>query len=212
MGSLSSEPWQCVTREAGWQPRDSQGEFVHDNQLWVLGGWFDPQLPNPRDVWKSADGVNWTCVCKEAPWLHSDIPVALSYDGRIWIFGGGSWKPDHRERNDVWCSEDGEQWTQITDAAPWQSRIWFSAVGYRDHMWVLGGWSAEHGNFGDAWYSRNGADWHAYETDLCWAPRHEQSGLVLHDRIWIAGGFADKLDSEVWSLSLPTDWPGAEIS
>src|ERR1700722_18547531 len=33
--------WVQVTDKAGWQPRDSQGELVHDNKLWIMGGWFD---------------------------------------------------------------------------------------------------------------------------------------------------------------------------
>ena len=50
--------WVRVTENAGWQARDSQGEFVYDDHMWILGGWFTPQTPNPRDVWKSPDGKN----------------------------------------------------------------------------------------------------------------------------------------------------------
>ena len=48
--------WQLETSEADWQARDSQGEFVYRNQMWILGGWDTPQTPNPCDVWKSEDG------------------------------------------------------------------------------------------------------------------------------------------------------------
>ncbi len=30
--------WVCETRQAAWQARDSQGDFVYDNHLWILGG------------------------------------------------------------------------------------------------------------------------------------------------------------------------------
>ena len=50
--------WKCVIEAAPWQPRDSQGELVYDDHMWILGGWFTPQTPNPRDVWKSPDGKN----------------------------------------------------------------------------------------------------------------------------------------------------------
>ena len=30
-----------VTEAADWQPRDSSGEVVYKNRLWILGGWFD---------------------------------------------------------------------------------------------------------------------------------------------------------------------------
>ncbi len=29
--------WVRVTEKAPWRPRDSQGELVHDNHLWILG-------------------------------------------------------------------------------------------------------------------------------------------------------------------------------
>ncbi len=42
--------WVQETPKATWQARDSQGEFVFKGQMWILGGWFTPQLPNPRDI------------------------------------------------------------------------------------------------------------------------------------------------------------------
>ena len=33
--------WVKVTDKAGWQPRDSSGEVVYKDRLWLLGGWFD---------------------------------------------------------------------------------------------------------------------------------------------------------------------------
>ena len=45
--------WVKVTDKAGWQPRDSQGEVVYKDQLWILGGWYDSFKPCPRDVWSS---------------------------------------------------------------------------------------------------------------------------------------------------------------
>lgn len=304
--------WKCVTKQAGWQARDSVGEVVFDDHLWILGGWFDRDIPNPRDVWKSPDGVQWTCAQKVAPWVHSDIPVVLNYKGRIWMMGGrrlpgaensnkvwssrdgaqwdlvceaagwsprvgaghvvfqdkmwvlggsenfydgndrtlhndvwsstdganwtlvienapwskrafhyvvafagkmwvisgGSWKPTNDVSNDVWCSEDGKNWTLVTDHAPWQGRIWFTSVAYRGHLWILGGWEIAHGNFGDVWFSKDGKDWTEMKSEVIWKKRHEPSGLVLHDKIWILGGHAQPLDSEVWSLQLPKDWKG----
>lgn len=111
--------WQCVTKQAGWQPRDSVGEVVFDNHMWILGGWFRHDLPNPRDVWKSPDGVEWTCVQAVAPWVHSDIPVVLNHKGRIWIMGGAAssrrkiWiLGGHAEPldNDVWSLQLPKDW------------------------------------------------------------------------------------------------------
>ena len=302
--------WVCVTAAAAWQPRDSQGEFVYRDHMWILGGWFTPQTPNPRDVWKSPDGRNWTRTVAQAPWDHGDLPAsmvfqdkmwlmggrilpgtvvsnkvwssidgaewtletdgagwcprvspsfvvfkdrmwvmggvedfyenndqtlkndvwstadgkawtlevanapwskrahaqAVVFDDKIWIMGGGHWKPDTIPLNDVWCSADGVNWTLVTDAAPWQKRMWFSLVVYRNRMWVLGGWNREDGNFGDVWYSADGTNWTQLESSVIWKNRHEHSAYVFQDKIWVAGGHAEPLDSEVWSLEIPHGW------
>ncbi len=301
--------WVCVNKEAPWQARDSQGEMVFDNHLWIFGGWFTPQTPNPRDVWKSPDGKNWTCTVEVAPWVHGDLPATMPYkgkmwlmggrklpgaensnkvwsstdgadwkleceaswcprvghsftvfkdrmwiiggtenfyedneqtmkndvwstadgknwkletenagwpkrrdghvivfDNKLWMMGGGSWNPENIPRNDVWYSEDGVNWTQATDAAPWTPRLWFTAVAYRDHMWMMGGWNRVDGNFNDIWYSKNGKDWTEVKSDVIWKTRHEHSAYVFKDKIWIAGGHAEPLNSEVWSLEIPKNW------
>src|SRR5262245_41722405 len=33
--------WILETASASWQARDSQGELVFNNRLWILGGWFN---------------------------------------------------------------------------------------------------------------------------------------------------------------------------
>ncbi|MEY2727174.1 MAG: hypothetical protein RLZZ458_3041, partial [Planctomycetota bacterium] len=60
--------WRLETPAAGWRPRDSSGEVVFKNRMWILGGWFDSYSPPPRDVWSSADGMHWEQVTGEAPW------------------------------------------------------------------------------------------------------------------------------------------------
>lgn len=313
--SLGCDPpkpnWVKITDKAGWQPRDSQGEVVFKDQLWILGGWFQSFEAPPRDVWSSADGKTWKQVTKEAPWKHSDLPMALVHDdkmwllggwyngrlpghsasnevwhstdgakweaatlkagwspriaagavsfqgkmwilggtenyyfgdkkslkndvwsskdgkewqlvtekagwaprayhqavvhdGKIWVFGGGNYVPEYAAFNDVWCSADGKEWTAVTAHAPWSPRIWFSAVTYRERIWVLGGWSNKpEKNWGDVWHSKDGKNWEQLKTETCWKERHEHSAYVWRDKIWVAGGHAKPLTSEVWALELP---------
>jgi hypothetical protein len=304
--------WALVNPQADWQARDSEGEFIFRNHLWILGGWFDAKQPNPRDVWKSSDGKQWARTVEVAPWEYSDLSVALVYhdrmwfmggrklpgkensnevwsspdgaqwtlesphagwaprvapcsavfrdrmwvfggttdfyvntdetlfndvwtstdgkawtletadagwarrtnaqgvvfDNKLWIMGGGRWHPDALVHNDVWCTRDGANWTEVTASAPWKPRQWFSLAVYRGHMWVLGGWSKEEGNFGDVWYSKDGRHWTELKSNVIWTNRHEQSVVVFQDKLWLYGGYADALTSEVWTLELPPDWTG----
>lgn len=306
--------WQLETRDAGWQARDSQGEVVYNEQLWIFGGWFNSFEAPPRDVWNSSNGKDWQLVTKAAPWIHSDLPMSAVFQNRMWmmggwyngrlpghsatssvwsstdgknwkqeteaagwsprlaaatvvfkdrlwilggtenyyfgdesslkndvwstsngrdweqmtadagwaprsyhqaavlndriyVFGGGNYVPEYVGYNDVWSSADGVTWRRETEAAPWRARLWFSAVTYRDHMWVIGGWSNNPStNLGDVWYSKDGQHWEEFKTPTVWKERHEHSALVFQDRIWVAGGHARPLNSEVWSLHIPEDW------
>jgi hypothetical protein len=308
--------WVKVTDNAGWQARDSQGEVVFKDKLWVFGGWFDSYSAPPRDVWSSADGKDWKLVTKHAPWKHSDLPMAVTFkdkmwlmggwyngrlkgheagnevwssadgenweqatakaawtprlagglvefngkmwllggtenyyfgddkslkndvwssndgkdwkretadagwsprayhqavvhDGKMWVLGGGNYVPKYHAKNDVWSSADGVNWTRATEKAPWHERLWFSAVTYRGHIWVLGGWSnPPYTNHGDVWYSKDGKDWKELKTAACWKERHEHSAYVFRNKLWVAGGHAKPLNSEVWRLELPKGWTG----
>ncbi len=308
--------WVKVTDQAGWQPRDSQGEVVFRHRLWLMGGWYNSFEAPPRDVWSSADGKTWKLVQKQAPWKHSDLPMTLAFADRMWlmggwyngrlpghsassevwsstdgssweqataaagwtpriaaaavvfqnrmwilggtenyyfgdekslkndvwsstdgkewkqvtaaagwsprayhqaavlgnkiyVFGGGNYVPKYEAYNDVWCSENGVDWTQLTAAAPWSPRLWFSTAVYRDQIWVLGGWSNNPSrNWGDVWHSPDGQNWTQLKSAASWKERHEQSVYVFQDKLWLAGGHAQPLSSEVWSLELPPDWKG----
>ncbi len=309
--------WRLVTKDAGWQARDSQGEVVHAGRLWIFGGWFHSYEAPPRDVWSSADGISWSLVEKSAPWIHSDLPMSVTFKDRMWVmggwyngrlpgcsasssvwssldgvkwdlsvekagwsprlaaatvvfkdrmwilggtenyyfgndrslkndvwstsdgcewhqatenaawaprayhqatvlndriyvFGGGNYVPEYKGFNDVWSSVDGINWQLETEFAEWQARLWFSAVSYRDHIWVIGGWSNNPStNWGDVWYSKDGRTWLEFKTTTKWKERHEHSAFVFQDHIWIAGGHAQPLCSEVWSLQVPEGWSGA---
>ena len=120
-----SPNWVKVTDKAGWQPRDSQGELVFDNRLWIFGGWFDSFHSPPRDVWSSADGKSWKLVTDSAGWKHSDLPMSLTFKDRMWMMGGwyNGRLPDHSASNEVWWSTDGGKWEQATAKAGWTQRI-----------------------------------------------------------------------------------------
>ena len=80
--------WVLETESSKWQPRDSQGEFVYRNRLWILGGWFNSNEAPPRDVWSSANGRDWNLATESAPWIHSDLPMSIVFQDRMWMMGG----------------------------------------------------------------------------------------------------------------------------
>jgi hypothetical protein len=209
--------WVKVTDKAGWQPRDSQGEVVFKDQLWIFGGWFDSFNAPPRDVWSSADGKTWKEVTKSAPWKHSDLSMSLAMNGKMWFMGGwyNGRLPGHSASNEVWSSTDGSTWEQATEHAGWSPRIAAAVVEFQGKMWMLGG--IEDYYFGndqslknDVWSSADGKEWKQVTANAEWSPRAYHQAVVLNDKIYVFGGgnYVPKYHAlnDVWSSSDGVHW------
>jgi hypothetical protein len=209
--------WVLETKAAGWQPRDSQGEVVFADRLWIMGGWFDSQHAPPRDVWSSADGRAWKLVEKAAPWIHSDLGMAIAFQDRMWFMGGwyNGRLPGHSASNQVWSSTDGAHWRQVTAKAAWSPRIAAAVVEFQGRMWILGG--IENYYFGDqrslkndVWSSADGNQWKLETAAAGWSARAYHQAAVLNKRIYVFGGGnyvpAYQAKNDVWSSADGVSW------
>jgi hypothetical protein len=209
--------WVKVTDRAGWQPRDSQGEAVYQNRLWLLGGWYDSFKPTPRDVWSSPDGEHWTLVQKTAPWKHGDLPMTLAFDGKLWLMGGwfNGRMPGHSVSNEVWWTKDGAEWHLATPHAGWTPRLAAGAVVFDGKMWILGGtekyyFGDEKSTQNDVWSSSNGSEWHRVTERADWSPRAYHAAVVHDGRMWVLGGGDykphERALNDVWSSADGIKW------
>ncbi|MBX2923522.1 MAG: alpha/beta fold hydrolase [Chitinophagaceae bacterium] len=187
--------WVLEQPQAAWQPRDSQGEVVFKNKLWILGGWFNSYEAPPRDVWSSSDGRHWDRVTGEAPWIHSDLAMPVVFKKKMWLMGG--WYKGrlegHSASNQVWSSKDGKQWSVATNAAAWSPRVAAALVFFKGKLWLMGG--TENYYFGDqkslkndVWYTSDGKDWKLATADAGWPPRAYHQAAVLNGKIYLFGG------------------------
>jgi hypothetical protein len=51
----------------------------------------------------------------------------------------GNYVPKYHALNDVWCSADGKDWTQLKSKVIWKERHEHSAYVFKDKIWVAGG-------------------------------------------------------------------------
>jgi hypothetical protein len=215
--SVDGANWECATAKAAWPARCGAAGAVHHGKMWILGGtdhyYVNGKLLN--DVWSSTDGVHWEMATRNAPWPPRAHHAALAFNDKLWVMGGGNYRADfdpnrfpaYLAYNDVWSSADGVQWNRVTDKAPWQPRLWFSALVYKNRMWMLGGWSDKPSqNWNDVWYSSDGANWKELKTDAVWSKRHEHSAYVFDNKIWVVGGNPWPCDNQVWQLDIPDSW------
>jgi len=118
----------------------------------------------------------------------------LVYDGKMWLLGGfGQGKPIRL--NQVWCSSDGKDWTQVTGAAPWGIRNLPCTVVFDSKMWIMAG--AEYSGppdkrnpilHSDVWYSSDGQNWTAATESAPWGRRTGAVAVAYKGKIWLMGG------------------------
>lgn len=209
--------WERVTPAAAWKPRDSQGELVYNNHLWIFGGWFQSFESPPRDVWSSPDGKTWKRIAEDAPWQHSDLSMSLTFQNKMWFMGGwyNGRLPGHSASNQVWSSSDGAAWEQVTAKAGWTPRIASALVEFKGRMWLLGG--TENYYFGDAsslkndvWSTADGKVWTQATAEAGWSPRAYHQAAVLNDKIYVFGGgnYVPEYHAtnDVWSSADGVHW------
>ncbi|WP_437192663.1 Kelch repeat-containing protein [Planctomicrobium sp. SH527] len=215
--SFPAADWELVTKNAQWQARDSQGELVFKDRLWIFGGWFNSYEAPPRDVWSTANGKDWELVEPKAPWIHSDLPMTLVFKDRMWLMGGwyNGRLPGHAASNEVWSSTDGKDWKQATKHAGWTPRLASAIVEFKGKMWILGG--TENYYFGDSsslkndvWSSEDGTTWKQETANAGWAPRAYHQAAVLNGRIYVFGGGnyvpGYQAFNDVWSSDDGVNW------
>lgn len=202
---------------APWQARDSQVEFVLNEQLWIGGGWFQSFEAPPRDVWSSTNGKTWRLAAPQAPWKHSDLAMGITFQNKAWVMGGwfNGRLPGHSASNEVWSSSDGIAWNQVTPAAGWSPRLAAGLVAHRGRLWMLGG--TENYYFGDAtsakndvWSSSDGKTWTQATAKAAWSPRAYHQAVALNDKIYVLGGGnyvpTYEARNDVWSSSDGVNW------
>ena len=217
MAAEGGPSWERIAAHAAWQPRDSCGEVVFKDKMWLLGGWFTSDGIGPRDVWCSADCANWTLVTPKAGWIHGDLSTTLVHDGKMWLMGGwyAGRKAIASASNEVWSSADGAHWHRATAHAGWCPRLGAGGVVFRGKMWILGG--AERYFDGqkrhllnDVWCSADGASWTQVTAKAPWPGRAYHGAIVYDDKMWVYGGGNYRPEylgyNDVWCSSDGVRW------
>lgn len=194
--------WVRVFSSAPWVPRDSAGELVFRNRLWIFGG-YTPDVVG--DIWSSPDGRKWARAGVMPDGAQVNIPLEFVFKDRMWIVTA-----DKILRS----SMDGVTWTTVADSAPWKDRSAAGAAVFRDRMWVLGGGNAS-GILNDVWSSSDGVNWILATAAAPWSARQIFSMIAVHrDRLWILGGGVQnyhpfKTYRDVWSTADGKTWTRA---
>jgi len=196
--SVDGLTWTEIQPQAPWEGRHAACYVVYRGHMWIIGGDCN-QGHYQGDIWCSADGVEWELVRKEVPWGPRVLHCAVVLRDRLWVYGGQTVpsfaSAPERFYQDIWCSEDGVDWTQVTDAVPWPSRnLTGMGLAFGDRLWVLGGGTYETPErpdrvfYNDVWSSADGVRWEQHLEHAAWEPRQFHDGAVWDEKLWVMEG------------------------
>jgi hypothetical protein len=224
--------WDQSTRTAPWHVRDGAGLVWFADRLWLLGGWYNPTVPEwdgrytTNEVWSSADlGRTW-----ELELAHASTPPSSGPDARwtgrhtvgwlthvqdgvpyLYVIGGDIYDVT----SDVWRSADGVAWERVAETSPWAGRVLQMVASYGGDLYVMGGQTdiADPSTaLQDVWRSSDGGVTWTQLPDAPWPSRGMVYAPVEYDgRLWVCGGgtYADTgrrtFYNDVWSFD-GTTW------
>ena len=175
--------------------------IMHKGEQYLLGGvgqyW-------ENFVWKSSDNVNWTRMTSatesggiaENSFTTRGYHAAVSFNNDLYVIGGKNGSTFHK---DVWKStDDGANWTQIVDDAPWGDRVWVSAVVFDNEIYLVGGNSDANSLI---WKSADGISWEKVEISAPVGGRY-QAGAVAIKKM---NGIIEELDFVIFGGSSKND-------
>jgi hypothetical protein len=169
-----------------WGARIGQAYAFFNDQLWMFGGLEYESRSVLKDVWRSTDGSHWEHA-GDAAWPAREGQTVVAFKNKLWLFGGAVHVAEERSPdqfvNDVWTSEDGVQWTQVTAAAPWPAMDYPRVLVFQDALYLLGGQG-----HADLWRSADGVQWTQLAPQAAWGARYDQGATLFDGRLWIYGG------------------------
>jgi hypothetical protein len=206
---FSTLEWTELNGDAPWAARAGLHVVELDGRFYLMGGRTPIDSPIPgastlwADVWASDDeGVSWTRILEsDAPdhWAPRAYFQAVTKGSSMYVVGGQDFGIMSNFYSDVWESQDGVEWTQLTSDAGWTPRAGLRAVVFNDEIYIFGGSQFDDGAiigpggpariyFNDVWKSADGITWQQMTDDAPWEPRAGAVVVVKDGYMVLLGG------------------------
>jgi hypothetical protein len=130
----------------------------------------------------TAQVPNWNRV-GYAPFSERDGVGSLEFNNKLWLIGGWDSYKSEPLLNEVWSSENGENWVLVNDSTPWEPRHSAGYVVFNNKMWLISGDGID-----DVWYTEDGENWVNALNNAPWGKRYKPYVIVYKDKIWLIGG------------------------
>ncbi len=201
--------------------------LVHNDRIWIIGGFARGTNATLQDVWSTADGVTWTQATANfgLPFQRyderqgSDSPSTLHsfvLNGRMYIMGGRA-RGTNQYLRDVWSSADGATWTQETGDFQFPSRYDpLLALVHNGRFYIAGGRApSTNAYLRDVWSTADGATWTQETANFGLSDRYDDPcqrrlfAWSMNGRMYLMGGLARSTNQyrrDVWSSADGATW------
>ncbi len=204
--STNGTNWNFVANST-FYGRSSMRVVVLSNRFVMIGG--SSNIVKFGDILTTSDGLTWTSNL--APFSARSSFGAHYFQGKIWVFCGAT--ADTYQTNDVWCSEDGSNWTIARTNIGFGGRFAFASVVFRNAIWLMGGYSSPTNGSGgtqatnEVWFTTNGTEWQRANQAAPFGNRTGCRAEVFRDQIWLVGGYiGTNYTNDVWTSKDGTNW------
>jgi hypothetical protein len=153
--STDGATWTRVLDNAPYGPRATYRVVVHNNLVYVIGGYPQFYGTFANDVWSSVDGMTWNQVASDDTLPKQPFGPAISVAGNMCLY------PDVG-MHDVWCSGNGASWQQRSQDVPSGTFAVLNGTAY-----VVGTTKARNWSNDIVWKSADGVSWRqGYQNTL----------------------------------------------
>ncbi len=163
--------------------------FVFKNRLYIL------TINN--NLLYSSDGEKWIGVTYFFPPEIKDVPI-IEHENTLYAFIAAKRNPSTRRHelvNELWFSEDGQNWSVSDDPLPFPEPLrQYTVTSYKDRVWLVGGYTNLDvfvTSTNGIYFSENMREWHKYDGHIPFPRVGRAFSLVFQNKLWLIAGELD---------------------
>jgi len=205
---------ELLGKDFPFKARGGHTSEIFNNKMWIIAGALGGSIAN--DVWSSEDGYEWKEQTPNAQFPGRHDHASTVFNDKLWVIGGRGVSQNGTDKlNDVWQSDNGQNWTEVTTKKKFAPRFWHTLTSFNDCMWLIGGWGENNITFGDVWRSCDGINWNKVMNTSPFGKRRGHKVVVFDNKLWLIGGIknetingitTNKLMNDVWFSENGITW------
>ncbi len=201
--------WVEVKGASEFPGRYQHGAIVFNERMLVVAG--NSGSTRNEVVYSDDNGKNWLTVTG-MPWERRKYPNVVKYNygsgEKLLLIGGLDQSGD--ALNDLWESEDGLNWTMITDeinlTPNGENKILVYDDGIEEALYSIGGWDSS-GVHSKVWKSTDAINWSLVTNSAQFGQRYGHDCVVFNNAIFLYGGLENAYTrNDVWKSTDGINW------